>query len=65
MESIHDFLDAGVEIPEMNIKDIDVRSSQLFQAAVDTDVHRLDIVSSIMDLLLDSLVSVNIIHGVL
>lgn len=65
MESVHDLLDAGVEIPKMNIQDIDVRGSQLFKAGVDTNMHGLHIVASIVNLLLDSLISVNIIYAVL
>lgn len=65
MESVHDLLDAGVIIPEMNIEDIDVRGSQLLKAGVNTNMHGLDIVASILNLLLDSLVSANIIYAVL
>jgi hypothetical protein len=65
MESVHDLLDASVEIPEMDIQDIDVRGSQLFKAGIDTNMHGLDIVAGIMNLLLDSLVSLNIIYAIL
>lgn len=49
MKIVHDLLDRGLEVPYVNIKDIDVRRSKLLQARLDTDTHRLDVIAVIID----------------
>ena len=42
VETMHNFLDTGSEIPPVNIKQIDVVRTQLLQRTVDRDMHRLE-----------------------
>ena len=53
MKAIHHFLDGSLPIPPVDVENVDVCSSQLLQAGFYTNMHRLDIVSGIEDLLLD------------
>lgn len=53
VEAIHHFLDGSLPVPPVDVENVDVRGSQLFQTCFYADMHRLDIVAGIEDLLLD------------
>jgi hypothetical protein len=65
MKAIHDLLDTGIIVPPVNIQDINVCCSQLLQAGVDAGVHRLDVVTSVIDLVLDAFFAAYIVCRVL
>lgn len=42
VKTIHDFFDGRGVVPEMDIKDVDIRCTQLLQARLDAYVKVLD-----------------------
>ena len=54
VEAIHHFLDRSLPVPPVDVENINVCRSQFLQAGFHANMHRLDIVSRIEDLLLDS-----------
>jgi hypothetical protein len=65
MQTIHDFFDGSIPIPPMNVENINVGCSKLLQAVVHADIHVLDAVADIIDLLLDGWVTVFVVCRVL
>lgn len=53
MKSMHNFLDARRKVPIMDIEQIDVSRLQALKRALDGEVHRLDVVPGVHDLLRD------------
>lgn len=45
MQTVHDLLNATGPIPPMQVKDVDIRRSELLQRRFDRHVHRLDIIA--------------------
>ena len=56
VKTIHDLLDATCIVPEMDIKQIDVGGSQLLERILNGDVHGLDTVTRVENLLFDRFV---------
>ena len=56
MEVIHDFLDRGVEVPEMNVEDVNVRCAEFLQTCFDAELETFSVVANIVGLDLDILV---------
>jgi len=54
---VHDLLDGGLEIPYVNVKNVDVRRTKLLQARLDAKVQRLGVVAVIIDFVSDTGVS--------
>ena len=65
MQRVHNFFDRGIIVPPMDVQQVDVRSAEFLQASLDTDVHRLSIVSGIVGLLYNRVVSALEVCGVL
>lgn len=65
MQSMHDFLDTGLPVPPMHIKEIDVVGPELLQGSFDRKVHGLEIVSRVIDFLDDLVVARLEVGGVL
>lgn len=42
VQALHDFLDAGGEVPPVHVEEVDVVCSELLQAGLDGNAHRLD-----------------------
>jgi hypothetical protein len=57
VESVHHFLDAGRVVPPVNIEQIDVGRPELLQGTLDSEMHGLDVITAIQNLLLDSVVA--------
>jgi hypothetical protein len=51
MKPIHHLLDAGVPVPPMHVKDVDVCGAQFLKTGLHTNVHRFEVVSGIVNLL--------------
>ena len=51
MKTVHDLLDGCVEIPIVNVKDINVAGPQSLQADLDCEFERLEIVTQIVDVI--------------
>jgi hypothetical protein len=57
MQPIHHLLDAGIPVPPVHVKDVDVRGAQLLETGLQTEMHRFDVVSDIVRLLGEGLLA--------
>ena len=53
VEVVHDLLDAAPVVPPVNVQKVNVRRAQLLERSLDSEVHRLGAVATIVDLCLD------------
>lgn len=65
MQAVHDLLDGGLVVPPMHVKEINVARTQFLQARVDGDVHGLDIVSDVVDLDFDVVLTSLVVGSIL
>lgn len=65
MKRVHHLLDAGVVIPPMNVKDIDIRRAQLLERVFDAQMERLQTIPAEVSLDGDACVITFVVRSVL
>ena len=63
VQAVHDLLDGGVVVPEMDVQDVNVGSAELLQRLVHGGVEGLEVVPAVERTLLDFLIGGALIHG--
>ena len=65
MKSVHDLLNGSIPVPPMHIQDVNIRCTKLLETGLNAHMHRLDVISSIVDFGFDAGITAFVIGGVL
>ena len=65
MKSVHDLLNRSFPVPPMDIQDVDIRRTKLFETGFNAHMYGLDVVSSIVNFGFDAGVTAFVIGRVL
>jgi hypothetical protein len=65
MQAIHHLFDAGIPVPPVNVQNVDVGRAQFLETGFDAGMHGLDVVSDVVRLLSDGVVSALVVGRVL
>ena len=65
MKSVHDLLNRSIPIPPMHIQDVNIRCTKLLETSFNAHMHRLDVISSIVDFGLNAGITAFVVGGIL
>jgi hypothetical protein len=65
VQALHDLLDAGLPIPPVHVQQVNIARAEVLQRRFNRDVHRLDVVSSVVNLLSYGRIETLVVGGVL
>jgi hypothetical protein len=57
VQTVHNFLNRGMQVPVMDVKDVNIVGAKIFETTLDAKLHGFDVVAEVVDLLLDFIIA--------